>query len=203
MSPDNNVIRLGLSPTSDFFLDLSKPLDSITLSEFLSGKDLDLVILASGVLGGAPAYMSLEEIESILKINFSNSVIFLNLLSNVLKKQGHGSILVISSVAGLQPRQSNYIYGACKAGLDFYARGLATELQEYGISISILRPGFVKSRMTLGLKPAPFALDTKQVAQIAIAGLTKKKRIIYAPGILKYVFMVVKILPQRIISRLE
>jgi decaprenylphospho-beta-D-erythro-pentofuranosid-2-ulose 2-reductase len=203
LSSDGNVIRLGLSSTSDFFLDLSKPLDAFGLSEFLSGQDLDLVIIASGILGGTPADMSLEEIDSMLKINFSNAVIFLSLLSAILKKQGHGSILVISSVAGLRPRQSNYIYGASKSGLDFYARGLANELHECGICVSILRPGFVKSKMTLGLKPAPFALDPKRVAQIAIAGLTKKKRIIYAPGILKFVFIVIKFLPQKIFSKLE
>ena len=123
------------------------------------------------------------------------------MIAEKMTKQGHGQISVITSVAGLRPRHGNYVYGATKAGLDFYALGLSGQLAGSGVKLSVLRPGFVFSKMTSGLKPAPFALSPQQVAEHSIKGLRKGKVIIYAPGFLKYIFFFIRFLPRSIIYR--
>ncbi len=163
--------------------------------------DIDLFILASGILGLNPEESTPAETAAQCQVNFSNSVASLQLISERMAKQGHGQILVITSVAGIRPRQGNYVYGATKAGLDFYAIGLSGQLAGTGVTLSVLRPGFVFSKMTLGLKPAPFALNPQQVAKLSIKGLSRRKEIIYAPGLLKYIFFFIRFLPRSIIDR--
>ena len=75
----------------------------------------------------------------------------------VLRNQGHGRIVVLSSVAGVRVRRANYVYGASKAGLDAFAQGTAESLRGTGASLMIVRPGWVATRMTEGRDPAPLA----------------------------------------------
>jgi decaprenylphospho-beta-D-erythro-pentofuranosid-2-ulose 2-reductase len=107
-------------------------------------------------------------------------------------------ILQISSVAGIRPRRRNFVYGVSKFGVDFVAQGLQKESVEKNVFITILRPGFVHTKMTTNMPPAPFATEKIRVAKIATRALAKKRRIVYAPKILLFVTLVLKLLPERI-----
>ncbi|NDH47671.1 MAG: oxidoreductase, partial [Acidimicrobiia bacterium] len=89
-----------------------------------------------------------------------------------------------------------------KAGLDGFAQGLSDSLEGSGASVLIVRPGFVHSAMTTGMKAAPFATTPDVVADATVKGLKAGRRIVWAPGILRWVFMTLRHLPGPIWRRL-
>ena len=91
-----------------------------------------------------------------------------------MRAQGPGTIVVLSSVAAIRPRKANMVYGAAKAGLDAFARGLADSLHGTGIRVLLVRPGFVTGRMTAGMDPAPLA-TTPAAVGAAVAGRARPR----------------------------
>jgi decaprenylphospho-beta-D-erythro-pentofuranosid-2-ulose 2-reductase len=109
---------------------------------------------------------------------------------------------MLSSVAGERVRKANPVYGGTKAGIDGFAQGLGDALASDGVHMLVVRPGFVHSAMTAGLKAAPFATTPEGVAQATAKGLRGKRRIVWAPGILRYVFSVLRHVPGPVWRRL-
>jgi decaprenylphospho-beta-D-erythro-pentofuranosid-2-ulose 2-reductase len=99
-------------------------------------------------------------------------------------------------------RRANYLYGGAKAGLDATCVGMAESLRGTGVALQILRPGFVRSKMTAGRPDAPFATDVDAVADVAVAGLSSGQPVLWSPPLLRYVFFVLGLVPQRIWRRL-
>jgi decaprenylphospho-beta-D-erythro-pentofuranosid-2-ulose 2-reductase len=203
LSSDSKVIRLGVSESADIKFDLTKALDFNFIENLFNGADVDLVLIASGVLGLAPDVEENEEVIRMVQVNFLGTVAFLHAISRKMIKQGHGQILVVTSVAGIRPRKANYIYGSTKAGLEFYSRGLAADLTESGVSLKIVKPGFVFTRMTNSLTPAPFSRTPEALAGIVMKNLNKQRMVIYVPGILRYVFFLLRMLPNSIFLRIK
>ena len=78
---------------------------------------------------------------------------------------------MLSSVAGIRVRRSNFVYGSAKSGLDAFAQGLCEALHGTGVSLYIVRPGFVRTKMTAGRSSAPFAVEAPRVASDIVLGL--------------------------------
>jgi decaprenylphospho-beta-D-erythro-pentofuranosid-2-ulose 2-reductase len=165
--------------------------------------DLDVVVLAFGVLG------SQEEFDrdpvaaaGAVQTNFVGAVSAGLGAATQLRAQGHGALVVLSSVAGERVRKANFVYGSSKAGLDAFAQGLGDSLAGSGASVLVVRPGFVHSKMTAGMKSAPFATTPDKVADAVAAGLRRGSRTIWVPGILRAVFAVFRHLPGPVWRRL-
>jgi decaprenylphospho-beta-D-erythro-pentofuranosid-2-ulose 2-reductase len=118
-----------------------------------------------------------------------------------LRRQGHGTLVVLSSVAGERVRKANYVYGATKAGLDGFAQGLNDALAGTGGRVLVVRPGFVHSKMTAGLKVAPFATTPPAVAEAVVSGLRRGAHTVWAPPVLRWVFTVMRHLPRAVWRR--
>jgi decaprenylphospho-beta-D-erythro-pentofuranosid-2-ulose 2-reductase len=103
---------------------------------------------------------------------------------------------VLSSVAGYRVRAANLVYGAAKAGLDGFALGLGDALAGSGVKVVVVRPGFVKTKMTSGRSAAPLSIDAATVADAVVRGLERDADIIWAPPALRYVFAVLGIVPR-------
>ena len=103
-------------------------------------------------------------------------------LAQVMRHQGSGRIVVLSSVAGVRVRQANLVYGASKAGLDGFALALGASLQGTGVKVTVVRPGFVRTKMTRDLDPAPFAVDADAVAAAIVRGLETGADVIWVPS---------------------
>ena len=165
--------------------------------------DLDVVIIAFGVLGaqsdfdGDPAAAA-----AAVTVNYTGAVSSGLAVAAQLRAQGHGHLVVLSSVAGERVRASNFVYGSSKAGLDGFAQGLGDSLVGSGASVLVVRPGFVVSSMTEGMKAAPFSTTPDAVADVVAAGLRSGKRTVWAPGILRFVFMTFRHLPGAVFRRL-
>ncbi|MEP6625557.1 MAG: decaprenylphospho-beta-D-erythro-pentofuranosid-2-ulose 2-reductase [Acidimicrobiia bacterium] len=165
--------------------------------------DIDLVIVAFGVLGDQDAAeLDGQEARRIVESNFVGAVTVLVPVTQELKRQGHGAIVVLSSVAGERARKSNFVYGASKAGLDAYCQGLGDSLVGTGVRLLIVRPGFVHSKMTEGLDAAPLATSPPQVAAAIVAGLGRGSEIVWVPGQMRVVMSALRHLPRAVFRRL-
>src|SRR5262249_56559028 len=100
------------------------------------------------------------------QVNYVGAVSVGVLMAKALQSQGHGALVALSSVAAERPRRSNFAYGATKAGLDAFYTGLTEALRPSGVKVCVIRPGFVHTKMTAGMKPAPLSVTPEQVAEV-------------------------------------
>ena len=173
------------------------------VEDLFKSSDIDLVIFAFGLLGDEALQLERNVLREVSMVNFFSQAQLLGAVYKKLATQMHGQILYISSVAAVRPRRRNFVYGASKAGVDFFARGLQKLSKGDNVFITILRPGFVHTKMTLNLPAAPFSTDRDTVSKIAVMGLLKKKKVVYAPRILFLVMFLLKSLPERIFRILD
>ncbi len=165
--------------------------------------DIDLVFVAFGVLGDQDrAEHDPTEAIRILDTNFVGAVSVLVPATDALRHQGHGTIVVLSSVAGERARKSNFVYGSSKAGLDAYCQGLGDSLVGSGVKVLVVRPGFVHSKMTEGLEAAPLATDPEHVAHAILAALARGSEVVWAPAPLRYVMSALRHVPRVVFRRL-
>jgi decaprenylphospho-beta-D-erythro-pentofuranosid-2-ulose 2-reductase len=166
------------------------------------GDTVDLVLITIGRLGDAAAdVMEANRIAENITVNFTWPAAALGSIAQRLRKQGYGRIVVFSSVAGVRIREANFIYGSAKSGLDGYALGLAETLRGSGVHLQIVRPGFVRSKMTAALRSVPFAVDPEVVATAVTRGIERNQPIIWVPSTLRWVFLVLRHLPQQLWRR--
>ncbi len=175
------------------------------LDEVFTDDDVDVAVLAFGVLIRETGIATdITETIRMLETNYLGSVSVLMHTARRLARQGHGHLVVLSSIAGQRSRPDNYLYGSTRAGLDFVARGMQTELAEAGIELSIVRPGFVHSKMTEGWKPAPFSVTPTDIAKVVAAKVIKPSgSIVWVPPIMRLIAAVLKVLPVGILTRLR
>ena len=157
--------------------------------------DLDVVLAAAGVLDGPPG--------AVIRTNFLGLAAALAPAAERLREQGHGTLVVLSSVAGERARRSNYVYGSSKAGLDAFAQGLGDALAGSGVGVLVVRPGFVHTKMTAGLDPAPLATTPDKVAEAIVAGLARGSHTVWVPGALRFVMSGLRHLPRPLFRRLD
>lgn len=165
--------------------------------------DIDLVYVPAGILGSQPAFDSDPAFAAkAVEINLAGLVSSCLAVADRLKAQGHGTIVVMSSVAGMRARKDNYVYGATKAGLDCFAQGLGDALVGSGVRVMVVRPGFVRTKMTAGMQDAPFATTPEKVAEAIATGLVKGSETIWVPGLLRFPFFVFRNLPRALWRRI-
>ena len=165
--------------------------------------DVDVVLLAFGVLGDQGAAEGDPSLAvTVASTNFTGAVSASLHVAKRLRLQGHGWLVVLSSVAGDRARRSNFIYGSTKAGLDAFAQGLSEALRGSGARVLIVRPGMVRTRMSAHLPEAPMTTDPQVVGAIIVKAIKQGKRVVYAPGPLRFLMTAVKVMPQPIFRRL-
>lgn len=164
--------------------------------------DLDVVVQAFGQLG-TDVQDDPEAAAALVDVNMAGAVSSGLAVADRLKRQGHGTLIVLSSVAGVRTRPSNLVYGATKAGQDAFSTGLGHALRGSGARVLTVRPGFVRSAMTTGLDEAPFACDPDDVADAVARGLDGRASVVWAPGVLRYVFAVLRLVPGFVWRRLD
>lgn len=164
---------------------------------------IDVAVLAFGILGDqARAETEAAHAVSIVHTDYLAQVALLTDLAQRLRAQGSGRLVVFSSVAGWRVRRANYIYGSAKAGLDGFASGLADALHDSGVSLLLVRPGFVIGRMTEGMSPAPLSSTPAQVADATVRALHRGRGEVWVPGLLRPVFFGMRLLPRAVWRRL-
>jgi decaprenylphospho-beta-D-erythro-pentofuranosid-2-ulose 2-reductase len=169
---------------------------------------VDIAILAVGVLGergGLPDDVG-GAIE-VLQVNVVGAGSLLIQLARRLRDGdgdgGGGALVVLSSVAAERPRRGNVVYGASKSALDSLAQGLGDALYDDGVRVLVVRPGFVHTRMTRGLDPAPLATTAEGVARVVVRGLQRQAHTVWAPPSLRWLMLTARMLPRSLFRRMK
>jgi decaprenylphospho-beta-D-erythro-pentofuranosid-2-ulose 2-reductase len=174
------------------------------ISEVFAGGPVDLVISAAGVL---VAQESLErdplQAGLLVETNFTSHVTTLLAAAVRMRAQGHGTIVVLSSVAAVRPRKANLVYGAAKAGLDAFARGLADSLHGSGVRVLLVRPGFVTGRMTAGMEAAPLATTPPAVGAAVAAAIGGNATSVWVPRPLAVLAVALRLVPRPLWRRMR
>ncbi len=173
------------------------------IEQVFAAGDVDLVISAAGIL------VQQETLERdprqagvLVDTNFTGHVTTLLAVAGRMRAQGHGTIVVLSSVAAIRPRKANLVYGAAKAGLDAFARGLADSLRGTGVRVLLVRPGFVTGRMTDGMTPAPLATTPAAVGAATAAALATNSGTVWVPRSLAVLAGAMRLVPRPLWRRM-
>ncbi len=163
----------------------------------------DTVVVTAGL------FASQEELEAdrdlarrLLTVNFAHTVLFCEEARERLLAAGGGTLCVFSSVAGDRGRKPVAIYGASKAGLSHYLESIDHKFRADGLVTVCVKPGFVKTGMTAGLPPPPFAGEPEAVAERVLKAIDRGEPLVYAPGIWRLILLVIRHLPRFVMRRI-
>jgi decaprenylphospho-beta-D-erythro-pentofuranosid-2-ulose 2-reductase len=195
----DRVRAAGVTDVATVAFDAAEPdtHEALIAKVWADHPDIDVVLLAFGVLGDQ------EELDhdpaaaaQVAITNYAGAISSGLAVATQLKAQGHGTLVVITSVAGERVRADNAVYGSTKAGLDGFAQGLGDRLAGTGASVMVVRPGFVRTQMTAHLPDGPMPTTPEAVASDIVAGLARGAHTVWSPAKLRYVFAVLKQLPR-------
>ena len=166
---------------------------------------LDIVLVAPGTLPDHEKCMTDKSYaQDVFQINATSTMLLLEILAAQLESQRVGQLVVISSVAGDRGRMSNYYYGAAKAAVTAFCSGLMMRLQKSNVSVSIVKPGFVRTPMTADLDlPEKLVATPEAVAKHIVSNVKKQRSVIYAPSIWRFIMTIIRLIPTSIFRRLS
>lgn len=164
---------------------------------------LDVVVVTAGL------FATQDELErdaalrqDLLVADFVNTIQFCEQARVRLLANGGGTLCVFSSVAGERGRKPVLLYGAAKAGLSRYLEGLDHKFRSQGLRTVVVKPGFVKTGMTAGLKPPPFAGAPDAVAAVVLRAIDRGTPEVYVPPIWRWIMLVIRLLPRVVMRRI-
>ena len=162
---------------------------------------IDTIVVTAGEFGTqAELEADLERCRSMLTVNFAHTIVFCEQARAHLLPRG-GTLCVLSSVAGDRGRKPVVLYGASKAGVSAYLEGLDHRYRAAGLKVVCIKPGFVKTGMTAGLKPPPFAGEPGQVARDVLRAIDRGRPVVYTPWPWRFVMHVIRRLPRTMMRR--
>ncbi|MCC2625489.1 MAG: short-chain dehydrogenase [Burkholderiales bacterium] len=165
---------------------------------------VEVVLIAYGTLPNQKLCENdLKEESSALRINGVSVLEICHHVANKLQLQKSGTLAVITSVAGLRGRQSNYIYGAAKSMVNIYLQGLRNRVNQYGVQVLTVMPGFVDTKMTAEFKKGLLWAKPGKVADDIVNAIFKKKDIIYTPWFWRYIMLIIKSIPESIFKKMK
>ncbi len=195
----------GKQTTGTALCDLEKPdtfAPALDAAEAALG-GLDVVIVTAALFATQDALEAdIELTRRLVTVNFGNTVVFCEHARKRLLARGGGKLVVFSSVAGERGRKPVAIYGATKAGLTRYLEAMDHKFHAAGLHVLTVKPGFVKTAMTAGQKPPPFAGEPDQVAREVVAAMDSGKAVLYTPGMWALVMLVIRWLPRFVMRKI-
>lgn len=188
----------------------ARELDILDTAGFTPFLDLlpvlpDAVLMAVGLLGDQHlAESDTTHTELLMRSNFEGPALFLGIVAEHFERRGSGTIIGISSVAGERGRASNYVYGAAKAGFTAFLSGLRNRLARKGVAVVTVKPGFVRTRMTEGMKlPGALTAEPREVADAIWKATIKGSDVIYVRSVWRLIMMIIRSIPERIFKKLS
>lgn len=168
-----------------------------TLAEILKdGRHIDIILIAHGTLPKPEIALTEKHyIDQQIQINALSILQAINQCASHLALQREGCLAVITSVAGDRGRESNYLYGACKAMISTYLSGLRAELARKNIHILDIKPGMIDTPMTKNFKKSLIWSIPSQVANDIQLSITKQRSVVYSPFYWRYIMVILKLIP--------
>ena len=183
-------------------------LETDRLEAFVDGLPTlpDTIVSVVGDLGDQiQAQTDLAHASRVLRANFEGPALLLGLFAERFARRGAGTLVGVSSVAGDRGRASNYVYGAAKAGLTAFLSGLRNRLVKAGVRVVTVKPGFVRTSMTAGMKLPPLlTAEADEVGRAIFAAAEKGGGdVIYVRGVWRGVMAIISGIPEPIFKRLR
>lgn len=164
----------------------------------------DTVIVTAALFATQDALEAdLELTRRLLTVNYAHTVLFCEHARARLLARGGGRLVAFSSVAGDRGRKPVALYGSSKAGLSTYLEAMDHKHHAAGLSVLCVKPGFVKTSMTAGLKPPPFAGEPEQVAREVVRAMDRRRPMLYTPGMWALVMLVIRWLPRFVMRKIN
>ncbi|MCD4728227.1 MAG: SDR family NAD(P)-dependent oxidoreductase [Pirellulales bacterium] len=204
-------IRGAPAPVKTAYCDLLAP-ESFAPALDQAERELqgfDTVVVTAGL------FATQEEMENdpklaadVLAADFTGTVLFCEearrrLLGLEKGPRKGGTLCVFSSVAGERGRKPVILYGAAKAGLSQYLEGLDHKFRARGLRTVCVKPGFVKTGMTAGLKPPPMAGEPEAVARCVLRAIDRGRPEVYTPAAWRGVMCIIRNLPRFVMRKIE
>lgn len=169
----------------------------------LAGRTWDLFLLAHGSLPDQEK--TLESGPLIAResaVNYTSHVVIAAACSAILEDQERGTLAVIGSVAGDRGRQSNYLYGSAKAGIETFMAGLRHRFARMpNIHPVLLKPGMTDTPMTAHLPKGPLVSSADKVSRLAWKAIRSGKSVTYLPGWWAGVMYAIRSVPEVIFHK--
>lgn len=160
----------------------------------------DLALIAWGSFYPNPNARQIEEME---RINHTATTVLAELLGEALAQERSGTLAVLSSVAGDVLRADNYSYGSTKAALTAHLQRLRQTLSPCGVRVLTIKPGRVETPMTACIPHSPFSATPAAIAAGICRAIRNKRDVVYVPGYLSALFLVLRSLPEWLLKRLR
>ena len=203
---DDLMVR-GAKAVTCIYQDLSQASEMAMMIEqcWTSYGYLDIALLAHGSL---PEQSDIQDnwdaVANAYNVNTLSYLAIMTALAPRFEKQRHGSLAIISSVAGDRGRKSNYIYGSAKSAVSLFAQGLRNRLFTSNIQVLIIKPGFVDTPMTASIeKNGPLWSSSEIVAKDIVTAIKKRKDVIYTPRFWQLIMLIIRSIPEAVFKRLS
>ena len=165
--------------------------------------NFDTVVVTAAMFASQEALEAdVELTRKLVTLDYAHTLVFCEHVRKRLLARGGGWLTVFSSVAGDRGRKPVAIYGSAKAGLSVYLEALDHKYHQAGLNVLTVKPGFVKTGMTAGLKPPPFAGEPDQVARDVLRAMDKRLAVVYTPRIWAWVMLVIRYLPRFVMRKI-
>lgn len=202
-----DLLGRGAQSVESFMMDANDiEVHSSMLERCLAAmKQIDVALIAHGTLPDqkvceSDTTVALQEFSS----NGTSVIALLTVLANHMEIQRCGTLAVISSVAGDRGRPSNYLYGAAKAAVSAFCEGLRARMYKVGVHVMTIKPGFVDTPMTQGLKlPTALVTSADVVGALIVRHIKKKTNVLYAPRFWSLIMLVIRNIPQMIFKKIS
>jgi len=169
-----------------------------------AGGSLHGVVLCHGYLAPqATAQQDFDEARRMIDVNYTSAVSVLEQAAAYLETQKSGFLCAISSVAGDRGRQSNYLYGSTKAALNVYLEGLRVRMAKAGVSVTTVKPGFVDTRMTRGMKGMFLVAQPERVARDICRAIRRGRAVVYTPWFWWGIMTIIRRIPDFLFKRMK
>ncbi|MGH9244170.1 MAG: decaprenylphospho-beta-D-erythro-pentofuranosid-2-ulose 2-reductase [Acidimicrobiales bacterium] len=173
------------------------------IDKAFSNGDVDVAVVAFGVLGSSDTLAhDPAAAADAARVNYVGAVSCGIALANAMRRQGHGWIVALSSVAGERVRKTNFVYGSTKAGMDGFYSGLGDHLHGTGVRVLVVRPGVVRTKMSAGMDDKPLTTTPEAVAVAVADGIGRRRSSVWVPTVFRWIMVVVRHLPRPLFRRL-
>lgn len=165
----------------------------------------DAAVCVVGLLGDQQASeRDGSAAQLVMWTNYVGPALLMGALAERFEARGSGVLVGVSSVAGDRGRAANYVYGSAKAGFTAFLSGLRNRLAASGVHVVTVKPGFVRTRMTEGMRlPGPLTGAPEEVARAVVEAIRRRRDVVYVRRVWRAIMLVIRALPERVFKRLR
>lgn len=180
--------------------------DAGALCDWMQAKDdalpVDVVVANAGVsssIGPDGEAESLADVRRLFAVNAEAAAVTLSALAERMRRRGRGRLAVVASLGGWRGMPSSPAYSASKAAARVYGEAMRAWLSPYGVTVSVISPGFVDSPMSRRYRGSkPLTWDAAAAARRIRAGIERGEPVIAFPAALVCGIRLLDLLPARL-----